>query len=44
MGPIGEGRGWVVPRGGLDFLGTPLQNLTEPLSPSFKFINELLSW
>ena len=43
MGPIQGGRGWVVPRGGLDFLGPPLQNFTEPLSRSFKYINGLLS-
>jgi hypothetical protein len=45
MGAIRGGRGWVVPRGGLDFLGPPLQKFSEPLSRSFKYINEFLnSW
>jgi len=43
MGAIRGGRGWVVPRGGLDFLGPPLQNFSEPLSRNFKYINEFLS-
>ena len=43
MGPIGEGRGWWVPRGGSDFLAPPLQNFSEALSRNFKDIYGILS-
>eukprot|EP00983_Pelagomonas_calceolata_P053877 1143467-Pelagomonas_calceolata.AAC.1 len=43
MGPIGEGRWWVVLRGGLDFLGPLLQNFSGALSRNFKCIIGFLS-